>query len=60
MRQKQHVSDHLRHPLVLLHVRIENLAVLVDRPGTRQCDLRLRHEIGDRRAQLVRDIGVEV
>ncbi len=58
--QKQHVRDHALQPLQLLQVGVQRVLVLVDAALTRQRDLGLEHQVVERRAQFVRDVGREV
>jgi hypothetical protein len=59
LREEQHVVDQHRHALHLLEVGQQRLAQRLGRALARQRQLGLADEVGQRRAQLVRDVGVE-
>ena len=58
--QEQHVADHLRHAFVLLHVGVEDLLILLRTAHLGEGDLGLGHQVGDRGAQFVGDVGGKV
>ena len=58
--QKQHVVDHPRHALQLLQVRMQVVLILIQRARAGQRHLGVGHQIAQRRAQLVGDVGGEV
>jgi len=60
LREVQHVGHHARQPLVLFEVGEQDFAVFLGRADTRQRHLGLCRQVGDRRAQLMRQIGREV
>ena len=55
-RQKQHVVDHPRQPLVFLQVRCQQRLVVVAAAGFAQRQLGLAHQVVEWRAHLVRQV----
>ena len=60
LRQKQHIADHFRHPVVLFQAGVEHIFQLLHRTRLAQRDLGLGDQVGDRCAHLMGDIGGEI
>jgi len=58
--QEEHVADYPRQAIELFEVRMQRLAVFVGAATPRQRDLGLGHQVGNRSAQSVRDVGGEL
>ncbi|WP_434475788.1 hypothetical protein, partial [Escherichia coli] len=58
--QKQHVADHFGHPVILFKTGVEDILKFLLGSILTQCDFSLRHQIGDGRSDLMRDIGREI
>ena len=60
LRQKQHVAHHPRHPRKLLQTGVQHIFQLFLAAGLTEGDFRLRHQVGNRRADLMGNIGRKV
>ncbi len=58
--QEQHIADHFGHPVILFKTGIEDILKFPLCSILTQCDFSLRHQIGDGRSDLMRDIGREI
>lgn len=57
---EQHIADHFGHPVILFKTGIEDILKFPLCSILTQCDFSLRHQIGDGRSDLMRDIGREI